>query len=153
MKRMTFITFALMLILAACSPSSDLPVFNDSPVSSDDTPAPQMKDFRPKPEDEKMMRNNVYLDSTDLLTLESYPLQFMLTISGNLPTPCHQLRVMTNPPDAENRIHIEVYSVTNPDAMCAEVLQPFNVNISLGSFPEGEYTLWINGELAAEFQA
>jgi len=87
------------------------------------------------------------------LTLESFPLQFTLHIVGNLPTPCNALRVAISPPDAGNKILMDVYSVINPNRVCTQVLQPFDVNIPLGSFPQGNYSLWINGELVAEFQA
>lgn len=153
MKRLTFTTLVLLLALSACASTPDTPDSDDSPASSDSTPAPKMNDHNPKPEDKNLTRSNAYLDSTDLLTLESFPLQFMLSISGNLPTPCHQLRVAVNAPDSENRIDVDVYSVTDPETMCAEVLQPFEVNVPLGSFPEGTYTLWVNGKMIAEFQA
>lgn len=99
------------------------------------------------------MRGNVYLDSTDLLTMESYPLQFMLVLKGNLPTPCHHLRVAVSLPDTQNKIIIDVYSVTDPNAICTQVMEPFEENIPLGSFPTGHYTLWVNGEQVAEFDS
>jgi hypothetical protein len=135
MKRFTFILLTLLLALSACAPSMEEPVNNDTPVSSDDPATPRPEEPVLVPEN-GLMRGNVYIDSTDLLMMESYPLQFMLQITGNLPTPCHQLRVEVSPPDAQNK-----------------VLEPFDTNISLGSFPAGKYTLWVNGEMIAEFQA
>ncbi|MDO8754446.1 MAG: hypothetical protein Q7J80_11170, partial [Anaerolineales bacterium] len=85
--------------------------------------------------------------------LESYPLQFVLALKGSLPTPCHQLRVAVNPPDAGDNVVVAVYSVSIPDEMCVQVLEPFEVNIPLGSFPAGRYTLWVNGEMLTEFQS
>lgn len=99
------------------------------------------------------MRGEVYLDSTELLTMESYPPQFMLVLKGSLPTPCHQIRIAVSPPDTENKIVVEVYSVADPNAICVQMLEPFEVNFPLGSFPAGKYTLWVNGEMAAEFQS
>jgi hypothetical protein len=107
----------------------------------------------PQPGDAGLSRGNVYLESTDLLILESYPIQFNLYLSGNLPTPCNQLRVQVNEPDAENRIYIEVYSVSDPNAMCVQVLEPFDTTISLGSFPTGHYTVFVNGEMIGEFDS
>ena len=37
--------------------------------------------------------------------------------------------------------------------ICMQVIEPFDVNIPLGSFPAGKYTLWVNGEIVAEFQS
>jgi hypothetical protein len=105
------------------------------------------------PADSNPLRGNVYLDSTELLTLESFPLQFTLVFKGNLPTPCHQLHVEVSPPDSENRINVDAYSVVQTDMACVQVLEPFEQNLPLGSFPAGHYTLWANGELIAEFDA
>lgn len=136
-----------LALLTACAPNPD------QPISGDD-PAPiQPEDYLPRPGDGKLVRGTVYLDSTDLLTMESYPLQFSLTLTGNLSTPCEHLRVAVSQPDAENRIMLEVYSVSAPELMCSEVLAPFAVTIPLGSFPQGQYTLWVNGEKVAEFDA
>ncbi len=136
-----------MALLAACAPAFD------QPISSDDPLPPKTDDIIPRPADKDLRRENVYVESTDLLVMESYPLQFMLVVTGNLPTPCNQLRVEVRPPDAENKILVDVYSVVAPGTICIEVLQPFSENIPLGSFPAGHYTLWVNGEKAAEFDA
>jgi hypothetical protein len=134
-------------LLAACAPRSD------NPVSSDDPLAPKADDTLPRPADSDLTRGAVYLDSIELLTMESFPLQFSLALAGNLPTPCDQLRVAVSPPDADNKIVVDVYSLSDPDAICAEVLKPFTATIPLGSFPSGHYTLWVNGEQVAEFDA
>ncbi len=151
MKRLLPILLTLAL-LAACAPTQT--ALPDSPISSDD-PIPPLKfdDTIPRPADSSLLRENAYIESTDLLTMESYPLQFMLTVKGELPTPCNQLRVEVRPPDADNKILVDVYSLVEPDIMCAEVIQPFSQNIPLGSFPSGHYTLWVNGEKVAEFDA
>lgn len=164
MKRLLFLYLALMLF-AACTPTSSNPdqtsadpnqaVSNSNEPPSIDAPTPPLKfdNTIPRPADKALRRENVYVDSIDLLTMESYPPQFMLVITGNLPTPCNQLRVNVNPPDANNKIVVEVYSVIAPDATCTEVLQPFEQSIPLGSFPSGHYTIWVNEEQVAEFDA
>ncbi|MCQ3938530.1 MAG: hypothetical protein DPW18_15995 [Chloroflexi bacterium] len=162
MKRLLFLSIVLTLILAACAPAGDASDPNDLPVSYPDgsypnsdqnPPAQPADDYIPRPEDAALTRGTAHLDSTDLLTLESYPPQFMLQLKGSLPTPCHALRVAVSPPDAQNQVMVDVYSVSDPATVCAQVLSPFEVNIPLGSFPTGTYTLWINGEKAAEFQS
>ncbi|MBL8063539.1 MAG: hypothetical protein JNK32_10995 [Anaerolineales bacterium] len=149
MKYFQSIIFLLAFFIAACAPNNpEQPVSNEDPQ----TP-PQTGDYIPSPADGGLTRGEVFLDSTDLLTLESYPLQFNLTLKGNLPTPCHQLRIAVNPPDTENKIVVDVYSLVNPGEVCIQVLDPFEVNYPLGSFPQGTYSLWINGEMVAEFEA
>ena len=140
------IPFLLTLaLLAACAPSPDEPVSSDEPITQ------AADDILPSPADSALTRESVYLDSIDLLTMESYPLQFSLALAGNMPTPCNQLRVAVSPPDAENQILVDVYSLSTPGKICAEVLQPFSQNVPLGSFPAGHYTILVNGEKVAEF--
>lgn len=105
----------------------------------------------PQPGDEDLEQGEVFIDTFTLLTMESYPPQFALVMRGNLPTPCHELRALVDEPDDQNRIMIETYSVFDPEEACILVLQPFEVNISLGSFPDGEYSVYVDGELIAEF--
>ncbi len=139
----------------------DLPVAapSDTPSSRNPLPPPDAETpmpvtpFSPLSGDAKFERGDVFIESKDLLVMESFPPQFALQLTGSLPTPCHQLRVKTNPPDAENRIDIEVYSVVNPGMMCAQVLSPFEANVQLGSFPAGHYSVWVNGEKIGEFDA
>ena len=147
MKHILFILTLSVFILTACGPVTDIPVNNNEPST------PQTGGFIPSPADSNLLRGNVYLDSTELLTMESYPLQFMLILRGNLPTPCHELRVAVSPPDSQNKIVVDVYSVADPNAICVQMLQPFEVNFPLGSFPAGHYTLWVNDQQTAEFDS
>jgi len=134
-------------LLAACSASTT------STPAPTDPPNPVPGDYSPKPEDSALTRGPIFLDSTDLLTMESFPLQFSLNLKGSLPTPCHQLRISANAPDSQNEIHIAAYSVVDPNTVCAEVLEPFEANFPLGSFPSGHYILFVNGTQVAEFDA
>ncbi len=142
-------TLMTILILSACAPAAADPIL---PI---ETPAPQAAEplYLPRPEDSKLTRGEVLLESTNLLTLESFPLQFTLNLNGSLPTPCHLLRVAVSEPDSENKILLDVYSLTNPDLICTQIIKPFEVNIPLGSFPTGHYTLWVNGNQIAEFDS
>lgn len=121
------------------------PVTNETPVISNS--------YQPRQSDTHLIQGNVFLDSSEILTLESYPLQFTLHLKGSLPTPCHKLRVVVQPPDAQNQILIEVYSVVDPDKICIQVLEPFEISVPLGSYSTGKYTIYVNGEVIAEFQS
>lgn len=141
----------LIFALSACATAAQPPM-NESTHAETPSP-PQTGNSIPSPADSNFIRGKVYLDSLELLTLESFPLQFTLALKGSLPTPCHQLRVSVSPPDADNKVIVDVYSISDPDEMCAQVLEPFEVNFPLGSFPAGRYTLWVNGEMVTEFQS
>jgi hypothetical protein len=146
MKNILIIISILTVLLAACSPATSTSVPTSPPNSGPG-------DYLPKPEDSALTRGTIFLDSTDLLTMESFPLQFSLNLKGSLPTPCHQLRISANKPDPQNQIHLDVYSLADPNVACAQVLEPFEVNYALGSFPTGHYTLFVNGTQIAEFDA
>jgi hypothetical protein len=107
----------------------------------------------PQPDDSKLTRANAFIEKIDLVMRESYPPQISLIMSGDLPTPCHQLRADVKPPDAENRIDIDVYTVVDPNLMCTQVLEPFEESINLGTFPSGHYAVWVNGESVGEFDS
>ena len=98
-------------------------------------------------------RGPVYISSTDLLIMESFPVQIALHIIGDLPTPCHRFQAEVAKPDAENRIEVTAYSLANPELMCAQVLQPFeeSVPIPMDGAPDGTYSVWLNGEEVGEF--
>ena len=95
-------------------------------------------------------RGNVYLDSTEIVLRESYPVQAVLLIRGSLPTPCHELKVEVSPPDDQNRILVSVYSLSDPNQVCIQVLEPFEETAELGRFTQGTYSVWVNGEPVGE---
>lgn len=137
-------------------PQPTTPPQADDPVTAPPYPEPgdgYEGPFEPQPGDEDLQRGEALMDTFTLLTMESYPLQFALVMRGNLPTPCHELRAIVAEPDEQNRIMIETYTVFDPDEPCILVLEPFEVNIQLGSFPEGEYSVYVDGQLVAEFES
>lgn len=150
MKRILLFTL-LIVLLTACTPASAYP--NEVYPSANQPATDGGASYLPQPSDSNLTRAEAFLDSSSLSTLESSPLQFMLTLKGSLPTPCHQLRVAVGQPDASQKINIDVYSVTDPERMCAQVVQPFEVNVPLGSFLMGHYFLFVNGAQVAEFDS
>lgn len=109
--------------------------------------------YAPKPEDAKLQKGMVFpnLQDSGILLQESFPVQVILVLSGDLPTPCHQLRVKASPPDSENRIQVEAYTVVDPEMICTQVIKPFETQVALGSFKSGKYTVYVNGEYLGEF--
>lgn len=131
-------------------PTSTSPVEGTQVPDVEKTPAGM---FLPVDGDKNLSRSTAQVESTDLFLLETYPIQVRVQIQGYLPTPCHSLRVAVNPPDAENRIYIEVYSVVNPESMCIQVIEPYDTIVDLGSFSTGHYTVYINEALIGEFDS
>ena len=152
------ILVALVFLAVGCAPQSPATPDPDTPVTSPPvnalpTDEPVLNPFAPKPEDENLARGNVYLNEASIVIRESFPPQVSLIISGDLPTPCSQLRVEIGAPDTANKILVDLYSVSDPNRVCAQVLAPFEAAIDLGPFPTGHYTVWVNGDLVGEFDA
>jgi hypothetical protein len=114
-----------------------------------------INEYAPSAGDENMDRGNasVEIDSSSVVLLESDPKQVKLHLVGTLPNPCYHLRVNPSQPDDQKHIQVEVYSVSKPGEVCTDVIQDFVVEIPLGSFPAGHYSIYINEELLGEFDA
>lgn len=152
------ILLLLLMFVAACAPLPGDTAVPDAAATSPPedampTSEPDINPFSPKPGDKNLTRGSVFIDEASLVVRESYPPQVSLSISGDLPTPCHQLRVEITSPDQENKIMVAAYSVINPDMACTQVIKPFQEYIDLGTFPGGRYSVWVNGKLAGEFDS
>jgi len=156
MKYLTIPFLLIFLVSCATAPATqdNLPpdtAITNPPEGTMPANEPPVNPLAPKPGDIKLTRGNVFIQEFGLLIRESFPPQVSLSFSGELPTPCHELRAVINPPDAENKIMLDAYSVVDPDMMCTQVLKPFEESINIGTYPSGHYTVWINGEMAGEF--
>jgi len=162
MKPIQILPLLIVLLIAACAPPPaatqppDLPPDTAVTNPPEDNMPPSYSEeppFSPQQNDANLTRGNAYVNKTELLIRESYPPQISLGISGDLPTPCHQLRVIISEPDPENKISADVYSVVDPGKACIQVLESFQEYIDLGTFPSGHYTLWVNGKQVGEFDS
>lgn len=122
MRRVIALLAAFAFVFAACG--------DDEPAAT----APTTGD-----------RSPAYVNDVEIVLLESYPVQVRAIVQGDLPTPCHQLDWEVSDPE-DDRIELEVYSTFDPEAVCAQVLEPFEETIDVGSFETGEYVLVVNGE-------
>lgn len=112
-------------------------------------------EYQPAPGDDKLKRSTLQLDleSSAIVTMESAPVQVSVILRGSLPDPCHELRIVPSAPNQDKVIDIEVYSLVDPSQACITVIEPFEANVPLGSFPAGTYTVRVNGEILGEFDA
>ena len=109
--------------------------------------------FSPQPGDAKLTRGEVNLDLniSKLVTLSDLTGQEAIFLQGNLPDPCHHLRVVLSPADSQNKINLEVYSVYDPKEMCIMVIVPFQMIVPLGTGLSGHYSVYVNSQLLGEF--
>ena len=152
------ISFLLTFLVVSCTTAPDtstnLPpdtAVTNPPEGTMPANEPPVNPLAPKPGDAKLTRGNIFIQESGLLSRESFPPQVSLSFSGDLPTPCYELRAVINPPDTDNKIVVDAYSVVDPNMICTQVLKPFQESIDLVTFPSGHYTVWSNGEMAGEF--
>ena len=109
--------------------------------------------YAPQPGDELLTRGEVFMDMTGskLITTGTLPLQVSVLLKGDLPTPCHKLRVVITEPNEKEALNLEVYSLTDPDAICTTVLQHFEATIALGSYSSGHMLVYVNDAVLGEF--
>lgn len=147
------------ILLAACTtalpgkdPVADAP---DTPVSSDDRGpvGEDSSDWAPAPGDADLVREDVEVETAEILVLESFPPQYRLHVTGWKGTPCDQLRVQVSEPDAQRRIEVQVYRLMDPAGICIQMLEAFDVSISLGELDSGTYTVLLNGTVVGEILA
>ena len=90
------------------------------------------------------------VDDITIQILESFPVQIHVQVSGNLPTPCHELGPIYQR-FSDNAFEIAIY-VTQLQTFvaCAQVLEPFQTAIPLDVFglPQGRYQVRVNDKLA-----
>jgi hypothetical protein len=109
--------------------------------------------YEPQPGDQYLTRGQVFLDmANSRFSTSAIPTTHVgVVLQGNLPDPCHSLRVVVSPPDENNVINLEAYSLVDPGKACITVLKPFTAEIPLGNYPDGDYTVMVNGERLGEF--
>ena len=164
--KQTLLLLIIVLTLASCAPGQQPTVDGTNTLPPDtavtsppegtmpaNEPTQDRNPFAPAPGDANLTRSEVFVQEASLLIRESFPPQIALSLKGELPTPCHQLRVEISTPDSSNKISINVYSVVNPDMMCTQVVKPFEENVELGTFPSGHYSVFVNEELVGEFDS
>jgi hypothetical protein len=108
--------------------------------------------FAPAPGDEDKIRRDVLIDVVNVRKAGSDSDEYLLVVSGALRNPCYELRIVVLPPNEESRIDADVYAVLSPDSVCTQVLEPFEVSVSLGTYTGGQYSVWVNGEKVGDIQ-
>ena len=143
-------TLLLILALAACSPQTGLPPTRDpnSPVGSEDTPEPTKEPLTIELE----KGERAMVEEVDILLLESFPLQVMASIRGQLPDGCTEIdEALVERPD-DTTFLVRLITARPKDAMCTQALVPFDTNVPLDVYglPAGTYTVKVY-DLTASF--
>jgi ABC-type glycerol-3-phosphate transport system substrate-binding protein len=135
----TFIGLLLAVLLSACGGGADQPTDTTIPTTPTTATAEIPDDAGP-----------VFVEATDILLMESFPVQVALHVTGSLPTPCHQ--AVWEVEDDGTTIAVQLASITEPDVFCAQVLEPFDISIPLGDFESGTRVVTLNGDEIGDFE-
>ena len=88
----------------------------------------------PRPPIDGSVDGEVWVTGADVRIMESFPVQIMLDVTGEKPTPCHEI-FWTVEDDGEV-IDIEMISQVAAEQTCAQVIEPFTIAVPLGSWTE-----------------
>jgi len=125
--RMLALLCAAGVVLTACAPAETGP--GDNPTTTATSGG---------------IDGPVFTESTEILYLESFPVQVRLVVRGSLPTPCHE--AVWEVDDLGTIIEVRLWSSVLLGQDCAQVLEPFEVSISLGLFETSTSVVVLNGE-------
>ncbi len=168
------IIFVILCVLAACSPTAnegpmlsgeptaDLPA-EKPPVGADlpenapkETPVSGTEDpLRPGNEpvaEEGFVIQKAPLLDTQILILESFPVQVNVRVMGYLPDGCTSLGPIEITQDGST-FNVMVYTTRPADRMCTEQVTNFDETVSLDvqGLPAGTYTVNVN-DLSNSFE-
>ena len=119
----------------------------DEPIAE---PGPVGSIPEPRPPVEGSVDGEVSVTSADVRIMESFPVQVALDVSGEKPTPCHEI-FWTVEDDGEV-IAIEMISQVAAEQVCAEVIEPFTIAVPLGSWTGESREIQLNGEVVGSFE-
>ena len=159
--RKQLLILALVLV-AACGEPNDVggtqppltttTVSPDQPVDSNgDEPGPVGSIPMPRPPIDGNEDGEVSITGADLRIMESFPIQVMLDVNGEKPTPCHE--IFWTVEDTGEVIEIEMISQVASDQECAQVIEPFTIAVPLGSWAGESRAVELNGELVGSFES
>jgi len=128
----------------------------DRPVDSDGDepiadPEPVGSVPNPRPPIPGNIDGEVSIMGADLRIMESYPIQVMLDVSGEKPTPCHEVFWIAE--DDGEVIEIEMISQVASNQDCAQVIEPFIVAVPLGSWEGEDREVQLNDDVIGSFQS
>lgn len=118
--------------------------YNESkPIS--DTPTNEEQDEAPI-EAPLVEVGNAQVDKISLVLLESFPVQVRATVVGSFADSCTGVGEITQEREAQ-LIRVRLSTVRPREALCAQVITPFEHIISIDAFglPAGKYTVEVNG--------
>lgn len=129
------------VVFEATVPESGVP-----PVDRRPTLGPPQLDVTPipKPDGDALLRSDPIIMDVQVMVLESYPMQLVLTVTGQFRDGC-TLPVQVEQQRDGNTVTVALYRLKAADMLCPDVMQPFEQTVRLeGGFESGTYTIRVN---------
>ncbi len=120
-----------VLLTTGCSPDDFLPIDRDRPTAPEGEPiaSPEL----------------LMVERVDVQVLESFPVQVQAVVHGSLSDSCTEIGEISQTREG-NTVTVTIGANRPADAICAQVLEPFEQVIPLdGLFPPGTYVVRVNG--------
>ncbi|MGC9467956.1 MAG: hypothetical protein ACP5HS_05155 [Anaerolineae bacterium] len=95
---------------------------------------------------------SVYVDSVDVMILESFPVQVRARITGHLPDGCTEITSTdVTYEEASKTFFVEFETYRDPELMCTQALVPFEktVDLEVRGLSAGHYTVDVPGAVAS----
>jgi|GEM_PF-381028 len=110
-----------------------------------DEPANNTSDSQETSGDEYLY-GTANVESIQVMTLESFPVQIQVVAEGYLPDGCTEIDEITTERE-ENTFNIKISTKRPQDALCTDAIEPFNKTIPLEvqGLKAGNYTVNVNG--------
>ncbi|KCZ73543.1 hypothetical protein ANME2D_00613 [Candidatus Methanoperedens nitroreducens] len=88
---------------------------------------------------------NATVEDIEIMVLESFPVQVNVNVKGYLPDSCTEIHKITQEKDG-NTFLVNITTVRPADAICAQVIVPFEEKISLDVYglKAGVYNVIVN---------
>ncbi len=88
----------------------------------------------------------VTVERIEIIIMESLPASVGVHVYGYLPDPCTVIDMIVQQ-RVDNRFEVEIVATGDPDALCIQVIEPFDIMVSLDvlGLPAGVYTVDVHG--------
>jgi inhibitor of cysteine peptidase len=145
LKITVFLLLICTIVLSGCA---DKAGNNTEPGNNNNTS--QENDTQENSSTESNSTDYIYgtaaVDTVQILTLESFPVQIHVLAEGYLPDSCTEIDNVSTTKDGNN-FNVTITTKRPKDAMCTQVIVPFNKTIPLEvqGLKAGNYTVDVNG--------
>lgn len=137
--------FGLALLVAACGSTDANPArpAPTGPVVIGQPPTPDPAEPAIDP-DGSWVTGPAFVSDVDVVQLGDGRVRF--TVTGDLPTPCHEAMIDVGAVESDFRLNLEVWSRTGADEVCVQVLAPFSITAEVGGLVGGTYSVAMGGK-------